>query len=69
MLDALPGEVRAGNGAGGVGDHPAQLIDFLRSMPLPIQSRSAAVAQLTAAGALATVLVGDRERGKARGGG
>lgn len=38
VLDALPGEARAG--AEGHKDHPADLIARLRALPLPIDSRT-----------------------------
>jgi pimeloyl-ACP methyl ester carboxylesterase len=48
VLDALPGAVR-GDGPDAA-DHPARLVDTLRSLPLPLPSRSDLAARLTAAG-------------------
>ena len=45
VLDSLPGEVRAGDLDGT--NHPAKLIDLLRSTPLPIPSRTYMVNRLT----------------------
>lgn len=39
VLDSLPGEVRADGGPLG-GDHPGQLIDFLRTITMPVVSRN-----------------------------
>lgn len=44
MLDALPGEVRAGEAERR--DHPADLIAALRRVPLPLVSRGALQEQL-----------------------
>jgi pimeloyl-ACP methyl ester carboxylesterase len=50
VLDTLPGEVRAGSGADGAADHPAQLISALQRLPLPIPSRAALIDYLTKQG-------------------
>lgn len=47
-LDSLPGEVRSGESDRR--DHPADLIDTLRAMPLPIQSRHDVTDHLEAKG-------------------
>ncbi|GLI65404.1 hypothetical protein VaNZ11_008961 [Volvox africanus] len=39
VLDSLPGQVRTGGGTEG-GDHPGALIDFLRSIPMPVANRN-----------------------------
>ena len=48
MLDALPGEVRAGEAERK--DHPADLIETLRRIVLPLHSRGALQEQLLQAG-------------------
>ncbi len=48
VLDALPGAVR-GDGPDAA-DHPARLVDALRSLPLPLPSRSDLAARLAAVG-------------------
>jgi len=48
VLDALPGEVRAGEAERR--DHPADLIAALRRVPLPLRSRGALQEQLLQAG-------------------
>lgn len=48
VLDALPGEVRAGEA--GRKDHPFDLIQALKRMVLPVPSRSHLIDRLTAAG-------------------
>jgi len=48
VLDALPGAVR-GDGPDAA-DHPARLVDTLRSLPLPQPSRSDLASRLTGAG-------------------
>lgn len=55
VLDSLPGEVRSGDGDGGMSDHPARLIECLRSMPLPIESRKQVVQALMQAGFSSTI--------------
>jgi hypothetical protein len=45
VLDALPGDVRAGE-AGGQ-DHPADLIERLQQLPIPIANRTALQNYLT----------------------
>lgn len=49
-LDCLPGDVRAGQADGK--DHPAKLIQTLKSLPEPFSSRNAVVTSCTAAGVL-----------------
>lgn len=48
VLDALPGEVRAGEAERK--DHPADLIEALRRVALPLRSRSGLQEQLLQAG-------------------
>lgn len=48
MLDALPGEVRAGEAERK--DHPADLIETLRRIVLPVRSRATLQEQLLQAG-------------------
>eukprot|EP00197_Chlamydomonas_leiostraca_P007015 CAMPEP_0202858464 /NCGR_PEP_ID=MMETSP1391-20130828/988_1 /ASSEMBLY_ACC=CAM_ASM_000867 /TAXON_ID=1034604 /ORGANISM="Chlamydomonas leiostraca, Strain SAG 11-49" /LENGTH=353 /DNA_ID=CAMNT_0049537387 /DNA_START=225 /DNA_END=1286 /DNA_ORIENTATION=+ len=48
VLDSLPGEVRSGLADGR--DRPADLIQHLRAMPLPLASRADVTAQLERAG-------------------
>jgi hypothetical protein len=50
VLDALPGEVRAGGGAGGAADHPSKLISTLQSLPTPLASRAELIDHLSARG-------------------
>jgi hypothetical protein len=50
VLDALPGEVRAGGGPGGAADHPAALISSLQRLRLPLASRAELIDHLTGGG-------------------
>ena len=50
VLDALPGEVRAGGGLDGGADHPSDLIAALQKLPQPLESRAALIDALTARG-------------------
>ncbi|GLC36320.1 hypothetical protein PLESTB_000774300 [Pleodorina starrii] len=49
VLDSLPGQVRAGGGPEG-GDHPGALIDFLRSIPMPVAGRNEVIDAVVRAG-------------------
>lgn len=53
VLDTLPGDVRAGGP--GRADHPADLIETLRRLPLPITDRHAVIDFLTHKGELCSV--------------
>lgn len=54
VLDSLPGEVRAGGGvpdsAADVADHPARLIQTLRSAPQPVANKNQLVTYVAAQG-------------------
>lgn len=54
VLDAPPGEARAGGGGGpgsaGGADHPARLIEALAAVPLPIAGRNELIDTLTRQG-------------------
>lgn len=50
VLDALPGEVRAGGGLDGGEDHPRELIAALTQLPLPLASRAALIDAIVARG-------------------
>lgn len=57
VLDTLPGEARAGAGPDRQ-DHPADLIEALRRLPLPITDRSAVLDYLSTAGAARSAVQG-----------
>jgi hypothetical protein len=50
VLDALPGDARAGGGVDGVADHPRELIAALQRIPTPLASRAELIDRLTAEG-------------------
>jgi hypothetical protein len=57
VLDAPPGEARAGGGAGGGDDvdHPARLIEALARVPMPVAGRGELVEHLTRQGFSAAI--------------
>ncbi|KIZ01414.1 hypothetical protein MNEG_6543 [Monoraphidium neglectum] len=50
VLDALPGEVRAGGGVDGAADRPGELIAALQRLPLPLAGRADLIDYMTARG-------------------
>ncbi|GFR51573.1 hypothetical protein Agub_g13911 [Astrephomene gubernaculifera] len=50
VLDSLPGRVRSGGGGPDGRDHPGDLIELLRGIPMPVASRSEVIDRVVRAG-------------------